>query len=67
MEKNIKKNAKIEKQNLTTNEINILLVDDEEDVALLLKEGIEIYGYYNVMYILIHCLHYIVLNLISTI
>ncbi len=28
--------------------INILLVDDEEDVALLLKEGIQIYGKYNV-------------------
>jgi CheY-like chemotaxis protein len=27
---------------------NILLIDDEEDIALLIKEGLEIYGNYNV-------------------
>ena len=33
---------------MTNKKKNILLVDDEEDIALLFKEGLELYGNYNV-------------------
>ena len=39
---------KEKRKNLNTNRKKIMLVDDEEDIALLFKEGLERYGQYDV-------------------